>query len=158
MGVDPFALSYIWNDKKFTTNLLKHLREDFFLMESDCLKNKIQKTNGIRKSLRIKKYYFRCFRCFSSLWPFLSRKHKEFQNTCKKFHQESKEYKKSEKNPKTFRWCLDIHWISWWVGVKQKVGDKFWGWTRKSGQLSKLISKKSFGWIIYASILKIQLF
>ena len=29
LGVEHFALSYIWNDK-ITTNLLKHLREDFF--------------------------------------------------------------------------------------------------------------------------------
>ena len=49
-----------------TSYLLKHL-EKTFSKASNCLKNKIQKTNCIQKSIKMKKKHFRCW---SILTPF----------------------------------------------------------------------------------------
>jgi hypothetical protein len=105
---------------------------------------------------------------FNFLWPFLSRNIKSFKMYARNFTRNRKKITQSGEKTKTFRWCLDMHWISRWVGMDRKVGDKFWGGPEKAASVQNWLAKKhkmkwykkqmSFGWICYASTLKIQLF
>jgi hypothetical protein len=52
-----------------TSNLLKHL-EKTFSKASNCLENKIQKTNCIQKSIKIYFFYFRCWSVLTPYDPF----------------------------------------------------------------------------------------
>jgi hypothetical protein len=100
--------------------------------------------------LRIKSYNVLNYSNCSTDWsfpltpfdPFYLGNIKSFKMYARNFTRNRKKTKKSGEKTKTFGWCLDMHWISRWVGVDRKVGDNFRGWTRKSAQLSKLISKK----------------
>jgi hypothetical protein len=106
--------------------------------------------------LRIKSYNVLNYSNCSTDWsfpltpfdPFYLGNIKSFKMYARNFTRNRKKTKKSGEKTKTFGWCLDMHWISRWVGVDRKVGDKFWGWTRKSGQFSKQISKHKMKWYI----------
>jgi hypothetical protein len=106
---------------------------------------------------------FRCWSVLTSFDLFYLGNIKSFKMYARNFTRNRKKTTQSGEKTKTFGWCLDMHWISKWVGVDRKVGDKFWGWTRFQNWSAKKIwndvkKKMSFGWIFYGSILQTQLF